>query len=154
MKADVMQAFMGAARDVLSQEMGEPVEPQKMTLQGRPYETKDVTVLIGLAQDLEGAVILSMEMETALQYVAHIMGEPVEELDELAQSGIGELANVIAGRAGAHLGEKGYQTVISPPTIIIGRGTVLSTLSLQRLVVPVQTPLGIVELQLAAKEGK
>lgn len=154
MKADVMQAFMSAARDVLLQEMGAPVEPQKMTLQGRPYETKDVTVLIGLAQDLEGAVILSMEMGTALQYVGHVMGEPIDELDELAQSGIGELANVIAGRAGIQLGEKGYQTVISPPTIILGNGTVLSTLSLQRLVVPVRTPLGTIEIQLAAQESK
>jgi chemotaxis protein CheX len=80
------------------------------------------------------------------------MGEPVEVLDEVAQSGIGELANVIAGRAGVLLGEKGHQTLIAPPTIIMGEGTVLSTLGIPRLLIPVHTPLGEVELQLAAKE--
>lgn len=154
MKADVVQAFIGAAKEVLAQEMGEPVEPQKMVLQGGLYETKDVTVIIGIAQDIKGAVILSMSKETALQYVSLIMGDTHDELDELAQSGIGELCNVIAGRSGALLGEKGYQTVIAPPTIVLGRGTTLSTLSLQRLVVPVVTPVGNVEIQLAAKERR
>lgn len=154
MKAEVVQAFVGSAREVLAQEMGEPVEPQKMVLQGGLYETKDVTVIIGVAQDIEGAVILSMSTETACHYVSHIMGEPCDALDELAQSGIGELCNVIAGRAGALLGEKGYQTLIAPPTVVLGHGTTLSTLSLQRLVVPVLTPLGMVELQLAAKVGR
>ncbi len=152
MKADIVQAFVGSAREVLAQEMGEPAEPQKMTLQGGPYKTGDVTVVIGLAQAIEGNVILGLSKETALAYVARVMGEPIGELDELAQSGIGELGNVIAGRAGVVLSEKGYPTVIAPPTILLGHSTLLSTLGLQRLLVPVQTPLGVVELQLAAKE--
>src|SRR5690242_21319737 len=100
MKADIVQAFVSSAREVLAQEMGEPVEPQKMTLQGGPYQTGEVTVVIGLAQAIEGNVILGLTKATATAYVARVMGEPVDELDELAQSGIGELANVIAGRAG------------------------------------------------------
>lgn len=154
MKADIVQAFVSSAREVLAQEMGEPVEPQKMTLQGGPYQTNDVTVVIGLAQAIEGNVILDMSKETALQYIARVMGEPAGELDELAQSGIGELGNVIAGRAGVVLSEKGYPTAIAPPMIVLGKGTALSTLGLPRLVVPVQTPLGIIELQLAAKDRK
>ena len=45
-------------------------------------------------------------------------------------------------------------TVIAPPTIILGRSTLLSTVGIQRLVVPVQTPLGVVEVQVAAKERR
>lgn len=154
MKPEIMQAFVSAAHEVLMQEMGEPVEPRRISLQGGPYKTREVTVIIGLAQDIEGAVILSMSKQTAVQYVARVIGEAIDELDELAQSGIGELGNVIAGRAGVVLGEKGFQTVIAPPAIILGHETTLSTLALQRLVLPVETPLGVVELQLAAKEKK
>jgi chemotaxis protein CheX len=152
MKAYVVQAFVGAAREVLAQEMGGPVEPQRIVLQGGPYETKDVTVIIGIAQDIEGAIILSMARDTALTYVSGVMGEERTALDELAQSGVGELANVIAGRASSLLGDRGYRTLLSPPTIMIGAGTTLSTLSLQRLVVPVDTSAGCIELHLAAKE--
>ena len=154
MKPEVIQAFVGAARDVLAQEMGEPIEPQKVKLQGGPYQTDEVTVIIGLAQDIEGSVILSMSLAMSCNYISSIMGEPVTELDELAQSGIGELANVIAGRAGIALGEKGHDVVISPPTILIGSKSTLSTLGLQRLVVPVITPMGTIEVQIAAKENK
>ncbi len=152
MKTEVVQAFIGAVRDVLQQEMGSPIEVGKPKLQGGPYHTDDVTALIGLAQDVEGTVIISMPAATGLQYIAHVMGEEQNELDELAQSGIGELANVIAGRAGALLGEKDHAVVIAPPTMILGRGSTLSTLALPRLVVAVETPLGPVALQLAVKD--
>lgn len=149
MRTHIIQAFIGAGRDVLAQEMGEPVEPGKMKMQGGPYKTNDVTVIIGLAGDMEGSVILSMSKDTALAYVSRVMGEATAELDELAQSGVGELANVIAGRAGVTLGEKGDDVVIAPPTIIMGAGSTLSTLGLPRLILPVETPLGVVEIQLA-----
>ena len=152
MKAEVVQSFVTAARDVLAQEMSGPVEPQKVKLQGGPYRTQAITVIIGLTQQVEGAVILGLSDETARAYCSHIMGEPVDELDELAQSGIAELANVIAGRAGVLLGEKGFVTAIAPPTILLGAGGVLSTLSVPRLMVEVHTPCGIIDLQLAARE--
>ncbi|MGH2390346.1 MAG: chemotaxis protein CheX [Chloroflexota bacterium] len=154
MKAEVVQSFVAAASDVLSQEMGGPVDPQRVRLQGGPYKTQAITVLIGLTQQLEGAVILGMSNETARAYCSHIMGEIVSELDELAQSGIAELANVIAGRAGALLDAKGFVTSISPPTVLLGEDGVLSTLSVPRLMVAVRTQYGVIDLQLAAREKR
>ena len=151
MKNDLIQVFIGAAREVLAQEMGEPIEAGRPKLQGGAYEAGDVTVVIGLGGDIQGAVIVSMATRTALDYVSRVMGDSLDELDELAQSGIGELANVIAGRAGVKLQEKGHDVVIAPPTIIVGRGSRLSTLAAPRLLIPVETPLGLIELQLAAK---
>jgi len=151
MKADIIQAFIGAACEVLVQEVGEPIEAARPKLQGGANEPGDVTVFIGLAGDIQGAVIMSMGLRTALAYVAHIMGEAGEELDALGESGIGELANVIAGRAGAVLGEKGYAVAIAPPAIMVGRGSKLSTLTAMRMLVPIETPVGLIELQLAAK---
>ena len=151
MIADVSAAFVTSAGEVLGQEMGEPAEPRTVAVRGGPYRTDDVTVVIGLARDVEGALLLSMTRATALHYVSHVMGAETEELDPIAQSGIGELANVIAGRAGVRLAAKGHDMVIMPPTILLGRGAVISTLRLPRLVIPVQTPLGLVELHVATK---
>jgi chemotaxis protein CheX len=152
MKAEVVRSFVTAAREVLSQEVGGTVDPQRVRLQGGPYKTQAITVLIGLTQQLEGAVILGMSDETARAYCSHIMGEQVSELDELAQSGIAELANVIAGRAGALLDARGFVTAISPPTVLMGGNGVLSTLTVPRLMVAVRTQCGIIDLQLAARE--
>lgn len=151
MRAEIIQAFIGAACDILAHEMGEPVEPQKPRLQGGPYRVGDITVVVGLARGIEGAVLLGLSRATALGYLSQIMGEPVEELDELAQSGIGELGNMIAGSAGAKLAEQGHDVVIAPPTLFMGADATISTLNVQRLVVPVETPFGLVDLQLAAR---
>ena len=105
MNAEVIKAFTSAARDVLAQELGEPIELQDARLQGGPYRVGDITVVVGLAQDIEGAVLMCLSTATAQQYLSNVLGEQVEELDEIALSGIGELGNMIAGTAGARLAD-------------------------------------------------
>jgi len=150
MNAEVIKAFTSAARDVLAQELGEPIELQDARLQGGPYRVGDITVVVGIAQDIEGAVLMCLSTATAQQYLSNILGEEIQELDEVALSGIGELGNMIAGTAGARLAELGYVTVIAPPTVFVDGGTI-STLTLPRLVVPVRSPFGAIDLQLAAR---
>jgi chemotaxis protein CheX len=150
MNAEVIKAFTNATRDVLAQEMGEPIEFQDTRLQGSPYRVGDITVVVGLAKDIEGAVLMCLSKSTARQYLSSVLGEVVEELDEIALSGIGELGNMIAGSAGARLSELGYDTVIAPPTVFVDGGTI-STLTLPRLVLPVSSPFGPLDLQLAAR---
>lgn len=151
MKAELIEAFVGAARHVLANEMGEPVESQRPRLQGGPYRATDVTVIVGLARGIEGAVLLGISKDTALRYLSHVLKEDVPELDELAVSGIGELGNLIAGLAGTRLAELGYEVVIAPPTVLVAGDAVLSTLSVQRLIVPMSTPCGPLDLQMAAR---
>lgn len=151
MKAEVIDAFVESARHVLVNEMGEPVETQTPRLQGGPYRTEGITVVVGLAQGIEGAVLLGITKGTALGYISHVMGEQVDELDEIALSGIGELGNLIAGQAGMRLAALGYDVVVAPPALFMAGDGVLSTLKVPRLVVGVQTPFGSVDLQLAAR---
>jgi len=82
------------------------------------------------------------------------LGQPVEELNELAQSGIGELGNVITGRASMLLAAEGFSATISVPTLIVGANVQISTLDFQRLVVPLITPYGTLEIHLALRERR
>jgi chemotaxis protein CheX len=150
MNAQIIAAFTGATRDVLAQEVGEPVTVKGPRLQGGPCRAGDVMVVVGLAGRIEGAVLLGLDAKLAKDYLSAIMGEPVEELDEMALSGIGELANMIAGAAMSKLAEAGYPTVIAPPTVYVDGGTI-STLSVPRLVFQVTVPRGMIDLQLAAR---
>jgi chemotaxis protein CheX len=51
------------------------------------------------------------------------------------------------------LAEAGFQADISPPTLVMGKGTLISTLDFQRLVVPLRTPLGDLQIHLALRES-
>jgi len=150
-RADVLEPFVEAARDVFEQELGSDVVPGKLALAGGAATTLDVTVVIGITGRLTGIATYGMSEQLALAFVSRMMGETVTELDDLALSGIGELGNVITGRATTLLSAMGLHTVISPPVLLIGAGSRLSVSKIHRLTVPLVTELGTVEAQLAVK---
>jgi chemotaxis protein CheX len=51
------------------------------------------------------------------------------------------------------LSEAGYEVSISPPTLVLGKGTLISTLDFQRLVVPLHTELGDIHIHIALREA-
>jgi chemotaxis protein CheX len=96
-------------------------------------------------------VMYSMSQATALGIVSRMMGQPFADFDALAQSGIGELGNVITGRAGVLLANAGYPSNITPPALVVGKGTMVTTLELNRLVFPLGTEVGELEVQIVLK---
>jgi chemotaxis protein CheX len=82
-----------------------------------------------------------------------MLGEPHDELDALARSGTAEFGNVVAGRGATKLSLAGYQVDITVPTMVIGRGTSVTPPQTERLVVPLQTELGSLEVHLALREA-
>ena len=94
-----------------------------------------------------------MAETVSLKLISAILGQDASELDELGQSGIAEMANVIAGTAGIQLADENIETIINPPLVLVGRGARLSTVEIQRLVVPLTTAYGEVKLHVALREA-
>jgi chemotaxis protein CheX len=80
-----------------------------------------------------------------------MMGQEFSELDSLAQSGVAELGNVISGRATIKFSQAGYKADISTPTVVTGKGIEISTLDFPRIVVPLETGLGLITVHLALR---
>ncbi len=108
MKVEFVNPFIQAAREVLESELGSQAERGDLRLQKSACTTDEVTAVVGVTGTVSGLVLYSMSQTTALGIVSRVMGRSFEELDELAQSGIGELGNVITGRAGVLLSEAGF----------------------------------------------
>ena len=68
---------------------------------------------MGVTGELSGAVMYRMSEATALAIVGRMMGQKFDELDALARSGVGELGNVITGRAGVLLERAGIRADIA-----------------------------------------
>lgn len=151
-KVELVNPFVTAAAEILRAETGTEVTRGSLTVERSAATTGDLTALLTLVGDVEGMVMLSMSLGTALGMVGQMVGQEFEELDELAQSGIGELGNVITGRAATKLSAAGYDVEISVPTLIMGRGATVSTLDFQRLVVALETGFGPVQVHLALRE--
>jgi chemotaxis protein CheX len=150
-KVEFVNPFIQAAREVLESELGGETERGNIRLQKSAYTTDEVTALVGVTGAVQGMVLYSLSEETARGIVGRLMGQEFPEFDALAQSGIGELGNVITGRAGVLLAEAGYPSNITPPALVIGKGTLVTTLDLNRLVFPLQTECGPLEIQVVLK---
>jgi chemotaxis protein CheX len=150
-RADILEPFVQAARDVVAQEFGSEVEPGKLSVTNTMDTTLDVTVVIGITGRLTGIAVYGMSEEMAMAMVGKMMGAPIDELDDLAISGIAEMANVITGHATTLLTGMGLHCDISTPTVLLGAGARLSTGKIQRLVMPLHTDLGILQTQVAVK---
>jgi chemotaxis protein CheX len=144
--------YVTAAVNVLTAETGGAVTRQGLQIWHDPYTTEDVTAMIGVSGSIAGSIFLSMSEPTALDLVGRMIGHAVARLDDLTQSGIAELANVVAGTAGIALGEIGYTTSISPPLLLLGAGAQLSSVEMQRLVVPLETACGPIRIHVSLSE--
>lgn len=117
------------------------------------YVVKGVTAVVGVTGRLRGMVLLGLSVPTALSLVSRIVGQPFDRLDYMAQSGIAELGNVVVGMSVTVLAEAGYHCGITPPAVIVGSDAVVAMPNIRRMVVPLITPIGVVEMQLALKEN-
>lgn len=152
MNVNFLNPFVEAAYQVLEVEAGVKAERGELAVERSACTSNDVTVMISMVGQVRGIVLYSISEHTGIQIVSKIMGQPFAEFDQLAQSGIAELGNVITGQASRRLAEAGFQADILPPTLVMGKGTLISTLDFQRLVVPLRTPLGDLLINLALRE--
>ncbi len=153
MDVNFMNPFVDSAAEVLKAEAGLSVTRGAITMHKSALTTNDITVLLSMIGQVQGVVLYEMPFATALALVSRVMGQEFAVFDNLAQSGMAELGNVITGRATVRLSQAGYQATISPPTLIQGRGVTISTLDFSRLVVPLVTEHGELVVHLALRQS-
>jgi chemotaxis protein CheX len=153
MNVKFLNPFIEAVIEVLKVEVGVNGVRGQLNLQKSAMTTDDITVLIHLIGQVYGVVLYGMPKATGLKFVSQIMGQEFTELDSLAQSGVAELSNVITGRATVKFSQSGYTSNISPPMVITGKGVQVSTLDFPRLVVPLDTELGMMTVHIALREN-
>lgn len=148
-----MNPFIEAAIEVLKAECNVTVNRGNLTLQKSSMTTNDVTVVLSLIGEVQGVVLYGLSKDTALSLVSRVLDQEFTEFDSLAQSGTAELGNVITGSATIKLSKAGITSNISPPTLIQGKGIMISTLDFGRIVVPLVTEAGEILVHLALRES-
>jgi len=156
LKAEFINPFIIATKQVLSQELGKPIgiEIGSLTMQKSSYTALDMTVLIGVTGAVQGIVMFGLSERAVKNFVSGVLGEPVPVIDAMVESAIAEMGNVVTGIASTELEKAGYPCTLAPPTVITGRGVMISTINIQRLQVPLKTDVGDMEISVALRENK
>lgn len=152
MKAEFVNPFVTAAFQVLLTETRAEVSKGNVALEDSPLVSDEVTVLIGVVGRAQGLVLYGMSEKTAKNLVSIMTGEQIAVFDALAESAVAELGNVITGLASGELERAGYPCKIAPPSVVVGKGTSISTLSIKRLTIPLETKYGAITVHVALRE--
>lgn len=146
--------FIYAACYVLKVQANSAVRRGGVSLHRSGATSRELTVALGVTGDVTGAVLYGFSKETARSIVSRLVGEPIPIYDEQAESVMAELGSRITGWATAELEKVGYSCRIAPPTVVTGRGAYISTLDFHRLVMPLETDMGEIEISVALKGRK
>lgn len=155
MKVEFILPFVNATIKVLETETGRtiPVEKGQLSIQAMSNTHQDITVLIGVTGAVKGIVMYSMSERTAKNIVSAFVNERIAVLDDMAESAIAEMGNVITGIASSQLEKAGFPSTLAPPTVISGRGVVISTININRLQIPLLMEFGEIEVSVALVEA-
>jgi chemotaxis protein CheX len=156
MKAEYLNPFIHAAKNVLDTMAQANVTAKKPYLKEGDATFGDVTGIIGMASEqVEGSMMISFAGPCILQIVAKmLMEEPQEKINDEIVDAVGELTNMICGGAKAELAKLGLSFNLATPTMITGKGVEIHCRSdVPILVIPFETDFGqfVLEANMADK---
>lgn len=156
MRVEYINPFVEAAFNVLKESLQTDVKRGELYLKSTSVPVLGVAAIIGLAGDVEGRVLLDMTRPTAIAIASGMLEsmemEPISELNELGRATITELANMITGQAVTKLHDLGFAFDLTPPALFTGDNMEISNSNVEALIVPMETPHGKIEINVAIRE--
>ncbi len=121
---------------------------------GQELLTSGVIILVGIVGAVKGNVAYHIDLENAKNLASTMMmGMPVEELDEMAQSALSELTNMLTASAATCFYDKlGIKIDISTPTLFYGNNISVKMSSKKVFGIELSADNNPIEISLAFEE--
>ena len=152
MDAKLVNPIIDAFIEVMPQ-MGFPMpRRQRIYLQDRNVISNGVTLMVGFTRQMRGKVVYNMTIDTA-RYIASTMmlGVPVERFNDLAQSALREMSNMLTARAATYFTQLGVDVDITTPELIIEEDYTIKISDAQYLTVEMEVGGHKVDIALAVE---
>lgn len=152
MRVEYINPFVESAFSIIKEVLHSDVQRKELYLKKTSQPVMGVAAIVGLAGDVEGRVLIDMSNETAVEIASIMNGEKLTELDELVKATITELANMVTASAVTKLHDLGFKFDLTPPSIITGQNMRVTDMNVEALIVPLSTPQGLIEINVAIRE--
>lgn len=124
MDVTYLNNILDAFTTVLPQLGMNNISKQNVRIKDKFIESPGVVVVIGMMGDIKGNIIYGLTEDSAKKISSKMMmGMPVSTLDDLAQSAISELVNMLTANAATNFYNNNIKVDISTPTLICGQFT-------------------------------
>lgn len=153
MRVEYINPFVESALSVLKTTVSEEVKRGSPKLSTSINNIQGVAIIIGLAGQVSGRVVLDMSPETALNIASSMNQEKLTDFDELVSATLTELGNMITGNAVTKLHQLGFKFDLTPPALFMGENLKLTDSKVEALVVPLELKEGKLCINVAIKEN-
>ncbi len=155
MNVEYLNPIIKASTFVLGQTCMVETKVGKPYLTQTSYKDEIFIVMLGITGQLHGQVILAMDKSVACQLASKMMmGMPVDSLNDMAKSALGELMNMMMGNAMTYFSEMDILLDITPPTMFDSQNLTLNVGDSKMIGIPIEFDGMKIELNVAIKENK
>ena len=121
LNVEYINPFLVSATTILKQACNIDAKVGKPYLKDTNFTSDSVIIIIGVTGEMRGQVMIEFSNPVARTVAGHMMMmDQLPTLDEIGQSALSELGNMIMGNTATLLSEKGIGIDITPPTMAIG----------------------------------
>ena len=153
MDVNPVNPFIQAFNTVMPQLGFTNVTKGSLAIKGKQIVGTGLIIVVGIVGEIKGNVVYSIDIEQAKRIASTMMmGMPVEELDDMAQSAISELTNMLTANTATFFSNIGITIDISTPTLLRGENITVDMSSSQVLCVELCADSIPVEINIAFEE--
>ncbi len=153
MLIDYINPFVEAAFEIMSEILNTPISRGQLQLKKLGDDMKGFTVIIGVTGQVSGRIVFDMSEQTAITLASKLNDEQFSSINDLVRGTISEIGNMVTARAVTKLSKENRSFNFSPPTLIIGNQmTIFESDSIEALIIPIDTSVGIMDINIAFKE--
>lgn len=153
MDAKLVNPFVDAFTAVMPQIGFAEPKRTKMGVKAQNAVSIGVSVIVGFTKQIRGNIVYNMSEDTA-KFIAStmMMGMPIENFDDMAQSAISEMSNMLTATAATNLAGMGLEVDISTPSLSIGQNFQVKISDTNYLTVEMDLAGHLVELDIAVEQ--
>jgi len=124
MDVNSINPILTAFADILPQIGFQKIEKKNISLVGSTFNYDGVLINLAVVGSIKGVILIGMNIDAAKRFASTMMmGMEVTDFDDLAQSAVSEMGNMVCANACTQFSKVGIEGLdISPPTIMVGQG--------------------------------
>lgn len=154
MKVEYVNPFIESASNIIEEIAQLTTIRGKLALKDLKAPFKDVCVILGVVGTVHGQVIYGFDETTAKNVVSRMMmGAEILEFDEMSRSALGELGNMVTGKASMMLEKIGITIDISPPTLVMAKNLQISSIKIPMIIVPLESEVGTIDVYVGLEQN-
>ena len=153
-KLNYVKTFIASVTSIFSSEMGVTLKKRSATVRNSSKPAFQVVTIVGFVADtFKGQVVYSMSREFS-EHIAKAMlpGKLPVEQKKMLTSCVGELGNMISGKASIDLAGANSIVEITPPTVVVGEISKIDFYEVPTISLVMDSTVGALEVNLAFQE--